>query len=198
MLFKQPQFTIPVSHQSGSSEWWTPPLYADKAREVMGRIDLDPASCAGANENIRATQFYDISTNGLVQIWFGCIWMNPPYTRSGIQGKFVQKLMDEYKADRVEQAIVLLNANSIASTWFTPLHDFPMCIKRSPRIEFIPAIERQIEDPKHPGNDNVFVYLGPNIDRFVKIFEAVGPVLTRTKIFSSIRQQQENAAERTA
>jgi hypothetical protein len=157
----------------------------------MRSIDLDPASCAGANENIRATQFYDIHMDGLVQVWFGCIWMNPPYARSGIQGKFVQKMIDEWKAGRVEQAIVLLNANSIASTWFTPLHDFPMCIKRSPRIEFIPATERQIVNPKRPGNDNVFVYLGPRIDAFVEIFETIGPVFTRAKPFAPTFQQQE-------
>jgi ParB family chromosome partitioning protein len=78
MLFKQPQVTIAVSHQSGSSEWWPPPLYADMARRVMGRIDLDPASCAGANENISATQFYDVHTDGLAHDWFGRVFLNPP------------------------------------------------------------------------------------------------------------------------
>jgi hypothetical protein len=91
--------------------------------------------------------------------------------------------VDEWKARHIEQAIVLLNANSIAAKWFTPLHDFPMCIRRSPRIEFIPATERQIVNPESPGNDNVFVYLGPNIGAFIETFETVGPVFTRAKIF---------------
>ena len=180
MLFKQPRPAVPVAHQSNSGEWWTPAEpYPGMARAVMNRIDLDPASCAGANENIRALTFYDAHTNGLAHVWFGCIWLNPPYTRGGMgsmQARFIKKLMEEWKASRVEQAIVLLNANSIASGWFTPLHDFPMCIKRSPRIEFIPATERQIKNPERPGNDNVFVYLGPNVRAFVETFKAIGPV----------------------
>jgi ParB family transcriptional regulator, chromosome partitioning protein len=174
MLFKQPRVTIPVAHQSASGEWWTPAPYADMARAVMGRIDLDPASCAEANLNIRATQYFDIAMNGLTQSWFGCIWLNPPYTREGTQRHFVKKLFEEWNAGCIEQAIVLLNANSIGSSWFDPLEAFPTCIKRSPRIRFIPATERQIENPKRPGNDNVFVYLGPNVGAFIKIFEAIG------------------------
>jgi ParB family chromosome partitioning protein len=179
MLFKQPHTTVPVAHQSNSSEWWTPALYSGMARTVMGRIDLDPASCAEANLNICAARFFDIDINGLLQAWRGCVWLNPPYTRGGIgsmQAHFIKKLMEEWEAEHVEQAIVLLNANSIAAGWFTPLHDFPMCIKRSPRIEFIPATKRQIKNPERPGNDNVFVYLGPNAGAFVEVFKPIGPV----------------------
>jgi hypothetical protein len=194
MLFKQPQVAIPVSHQSGSSEWWTPPQYADMARKVMGGIDLDPASCAGANENIRATQFYNICMDGLVLVWFGCIWLNPPYTRGGTgsaQARFIKKMMGEWKAERIEQTIVLLNANSIASGWFTPLHDFPIYIKRSPRIEFIPATESPNRKSRTSRQRQRIRLSRTNISTFVETFKTIGPVFTRTKIFSPTRQHQE-------
>jgi hypothetical protein len=43
----------PANHQllnsSASAEWFTPPHYIKAVREVLGRIDLDPASCEAEN-----------------------------------------------------------------------------------------------------------------------------------------------------
>jgi hypothetical protein len=45
----------PANHRllnlSASAEWFTPPQYIQAVREVLGRIDLDPASCEAAKEN---------------------------------------------------------------------------------------------------------------------------------------------------
>jgi hypothetical protein len=52
--------TIDILNQSGSVEWYTPAVYADVARNVLGGIDLDPASCAEANRTIKADIYYTL------------------------------------------------------------------------------------------------------------------------------------------
>ena len=41
-----------------NNEWYTPHKYIEAAREVLGEIDLDPASCAFANQVVKAKQFF--------------------------------------------------------------------------------------------------------------------------------------------
>lgn len=92
-----------------SSEWYTPPKYIEAAREVMGGIDLDPASCATANQIVKATAYYTKEQNGLEQNWKGRVWLNPPYgrtvrmkaTRKSTIGLFIEKLLQEYEHGNV-------------------------------------------------------------------------------------------------
>ena len=45
---------------AGNDEWYTPAGVVEGAREVMGRIDLDPASTAKANETVQAKAIYTV------------------------------------------------------------------------------------------------------------------------------------------
>src|SRR3990167_189333 len=69
-----------ISNNSGENEWYTPKNYIDAAKQVMGSIDLDPASSAKANEIVQANKYYSKDDNGLTQEWAGNIWLNPPYS----------------------------------------------------------------------------------------------------------------------
>lgn len=71
----------PVMQSSESNEYYTPAIYLEAARAVMGSIDLDPASCEKANKTVQATKFHTIETDGLSQPWHGNVWLNPPYGR---------------------------------------------------------------------------------------------------------------------
>ena len=70
-----------INQSSGEFEYYTPKLISCLAREVMGSIDLDPASSCIANENIKAAVYYTKDTNGLAHEWSGRVFMNHPFHR---------------------------------------------------------------------------------------------------------------------
>ena len=60
---------------TGEVEWYTPSAYVEAAREAMGSIDLDPASCEQAQQTIQADKFYTATDDGLSQPCFGNAWL---------------------------------------------------------------------------------------------------------------------------
>ena len=73
--------TKSVHHQSATPEHYTPAVYADAARYVLGSIDLDPGSSAVANQTIGADEFYD--HDGERKPWRGNVYCNAPGERTG-------------------------------------------------------------------------------------------------------------------
>lgn len=167
--------TVKTSH---SNEWYTPARYVEAAREVMGGIDLDPASCEQANQVVGATQYYTKEENGLMQSWHGRVFCNPPYGRTTIKGQvmslqkaFAEKLRREYGLGTVEQA-VLLSLGNPNSTWFQPFLDYVVCFNRG-TLHFT-----------HPDGSQgtfgfplAFIYLGPNESKFIEGFSRFGRIV---------------------
>ena len=112
-----------VFNNSGQQDWFTPAYILDAAREVMGAIDLDPASSAEANRVVRAGCYFDKASDGLTMLWYGRVFLNPPYAR-GLVNKFVDKLLD---SPLVDQAIVLLN-NGTETAWGQKMLSAADCI----------------------------------------------------------------------
>ena len=156
---------------SASENWYTPPAHMVPVREVLGGIDVDPASCALANETVQAAKYYDIDADGLAHDWPGRVFMNPPYC--GKAGAFVAHLLDQYRRGITTSAIVLVSANSTDTRWFRPLFDFPICF--AGRISF--------DSASGAGTSatfgSAFIYLGDDIDGFVRVFQRLGPVVVR-------------------
>ena len=86
---KQPPF---VTHNSGRNEWYTPPAIIEAARNVMGSIDLDPASCYEANKIVKATEHYDIEDNGLTHRWEGNMSGSIHRTARGLVKMFIETI----------------------------------------------------------------------------------------------------------
>lgn len=156
-----------VSFNSGNNEWYTPADYIEAAREVMGGIDLDPASSEIANRTVKAAEFFTAETNGLDKPWRGNVWMNPPYA-SDLIGKFVEKLVEQLP--NIRQALVLVN-NATETEWFNKLIEnaSAVCFPRS-RVKFY------MPDGKTgaPLQGQAVIYFGGNVKKFVEVFKQKG------------------------
>lgn len=156
-----------VANNSGNNEWYTPADYIEAAREVMGSIDIDPASNDRAQETVKAAVYYTAETNGLDKEWSGNVWMNPPYA-SDLIGKFIDKLVGELP--NIEQAIVLVN-NATETEWFGKLisRANAVCFPRS-RVKFY------MPDGKTgaPLQGQAVIYFGEHKERFAEVFSSKG------------------------
>lgn len=156
-------------------EWHTPPEYIDAAREVMGDIELDPATCETAQDKIQAKHILTKDDDALQQPWHGRVWLNPPYSMPKIE-QFVDKVIAEFDRRNIMEAIVLVN-NSSDTKWFHKLlEQFPACFTKG-RIRFW-----------HPSHESfatrqgqVFFYLGPDWKHeiFVDTFSQFGIVVRK-------------------
>lgn len=172
-----PQRSVPAALlMSESNEWYTPAVYVEAARELMGDIDLDPASNELANEVIQADTYYDIETNGLDKDWAGRIWLNPPYgitDGKSNQEVWAHRLMKQYGDKITTEAILLVNANTEAK-WFQPLYNYPICFTDH-RIRFYNTEGASSQ----PTQGNAFVYFGEQEARFIELFKQFGPIVRR-------------------
>lgn len=167
-----------------SAEWYTEPKYIEAARTVMGKIDLDPASCAVANKIVKATTYYTQEQNGLEHPWYGRVWLNPPYGRSvkmeayrkSTIALFVERLLHFYESGDVSQAIVLATTE-VNAKWFYPLWQFPICIPDH-RVHFI--VPEKL-DKYSQMFGTCFAYLGEHKDRFADVFSQFGNVVERVR-----------------
>jgi ParB family chromosome partitioning protein len=156
-----------------SNEWYTPPQYIEAAREVMGAIDCDPASCDIAQKRVKASIYYTVVQNGLQQTWGKRVWMNPPYSK-GLIDKFCEALVRKYQSGEVVEACLLAN-NGTDTGWAHILFDLCQCVCFvKGRISFLDA-QGQPQD----GNNRaqMFFYLGPHPERFAAVFSQFGKVL---------------------
>jgi phage N-6-adenine-methyltransferase len=158
-----------IAHNSGNNEWYTPSEYIEAARAVMTSIDVDPASSHKANEVVKATLYYTAETDGLTQEWHGNVWLNPPYS-SDLIVKFIYKLVEEYNAGHVKQAIVLTN-NATETTWFNSLIRIATAVVfPKSRVKFyMPNGETGA-----PLQGQSVVYIGSNTTEFIHKFSKFG------------------------
>ncbi len=124
-------------HSMDSSEWYSPSSIVTPARNAMGQIDLDPASCLAANELIQAHTIYTEESDGLAHAkdWVGNVFLNPPNPPR----PWWDALIVAHKDRRVELAVYV--AYSIeqlqqSQKWEASMFAFPVCIP-SRRVPYL-------------------------------------------------------------
>jgi phage N-6-adenine-methyltransferase len=157
---------------TGENEWFTPGKYIEAARTVMGGIDLDPATHLVAQQTVRADAYYTAADNGLVQPWYGRVWLNPPYAQP-LVGQFIDRLVSQYADGAVSQA-VLLTHNYTDTAWFhqAAASAAVICFTRG-RIAFV----NPDGEACAPTQGQAFFYYGAHREAFAAAFVPIGVVL---------------------
>jgi ParB family chromosome partitioning protein len=158
-----------VSYNSGNNEWYTPEQYILAAKEVMGEIDLDPASSEFANQVVGAKQIYTVDDDGLAKEWAGKVWLNPPYAGE-LVSLFCNKIAEHYNNGDVTEAIILVN-NATETGWFGTL------IEPASSVVFLKGRVRYytVDGTKNtPLQGQAVVYMGKSPDKFLQCFSRLG------------------------
>ncbi len=166
---KQPVRRPFVTANTGKIEWHTPPRLLDRAREVLGGFDFDPASSAIANENVQAARYFTAEDDGLSQEWpIGRIWMNPPYS-SALMKPFCERFALEM--GRGSTGIVLVN-NATETGWFNSLmaNASAACFLRG-RVRYL---NDSGEEEGAPLQGQAIIYSGPSAQTFREQFSDSG------------------------
>lgn len=162
-----------VSHNSGNNEWYTPSIYIEAARHVMGSIDVDPASSGKANEIVKATAYYTIDDDGRQQVWAGNVWMNPPYAQPLI-AEFCELLLSKYRDGEIRQACVLVN-NATETVFYQNMLKLcgAVCFIKG-RVKFV---DEEGGESGAPLQGQTILYFGNKAAHFTTMFHSFGAVL---------------------
>ena len=147
-----------------SDEYYTPASVIALVHELLGVIDLDPASCFAANATIRATKYYTKEDNGLQHGWRErTIFLNPPFS---LKSRFVEKLHHAYQSGNVDEALCLIPATVDTLLWQRYVRLYPWCAW-SGRIEFS-ADKQGVTFP------SAIIYFGTRLEAFCQVFGSSG------------------------
>lgn len=173
---------VSINQTRISSEWYTPTEFTEAAREVMSGIELDPASCAEANEYVKASRYFTIENDGRLHKWVAeSVYLNPPGGPKGRSGQeeWFGYAEREYRAGNAKQIVFcMFNSSGTQTHWFQrALGNYPICLPAY-RIQFIAPRGKYTEDKKdQPVHGNAFIYLGGNNTRFIEVFSRFGKVI---------------------
>ncbi len=154
-------------------ESYTPAKYIELVREVLGEIDLDPASCEVAQKIVRAKHWFSKQQNGLGRPWMAkAVWLNSPYSFPAV-GDFQGKFVGDHAARYFAAGLTLVN-NATETAWFQQLlKHFPVCFPDH-RISFVNAQGFEMTQNRQ---GQAFFYAGPKLPLFRRTFGQIGKVM---------------------
>ena len=157
---------------TGDPESYTPAKYIEAAREVLGGIDLDPASNMYAQKTVKAMHWYDEEENGLLQEWGGTVFLNPPYNFPVVK-HFIEKLCGEFQSGNVSAAVLLTNNNTDTAWWQLAANLAAGVCFTAGRINFY----KEDGTTTQPTNGQSFFYFGEALLGFNAAFSKFGLIL---------------------
>lgn len=138
-------------------------------------------------------KIFTAEDDGLQREWFGKVFLNPP---GGLVNQFWRKLLVEWRAERMEQAIwigysleQLQTLQQSGADW-TPL-DFPNCFtsrriafvenaaKKAERIAKLLAKGKKPNEKSSPSHSNYVTYIGRRKLEFKEVFSQFGQVILK-------------------
>lgn len=162
--------TMRVLTSQATNEWYTPLHIIERARAVLGGIDLDPASCDAAQAVVRAANYYTVDTP-LYRPWAGRVWLNPPFDATPI---WVKRLEGEYVAGGVTAAVLLVNSAPGYAWWEDLWRNWPVVMLRE-RLRFIDSTTNKPSGQAKKGQ--TLAYFGPDVRAFFDGFRDLGRCL---------------------
>ena len=155
-----------VTRNTGNQEWYTPDAVLETVRDVLGKIDLDPATSKVAQKRVQAKKYYTVKDNGLMRKWKAkTVFINPPYAASLIRG-FAAKLVHHYRAGDVKEAVWLSN-NSTDTQWCAELTQVAAAVFFfTKRLRFV---DQDGKAGGAPLQGQMLIYIGDDPDKFLQI-----------------------------
>ena len=100
-----------VMFSSKYNGWKTPIRVFRCLERIFGKFDLDPCT---EDNHLNVPNFYTPKDNGLIQPWFGNVYVNPPYNEVY---RWVRKAITEVKSGRATRVVMLI-ASRTDTRWF--------------------------------------------------------------------------------
>lgn len=154
----------PVLFSSASDRWYTPAEVLAVARQVLGAIDLDPASDDDAQARVRAERYYTPADDGLTRPWAGRVFVNPPYSAVAA---WAERFAVAAATSEIAAGLLLVPAR-VDTGWWQRVAHLPWCAWRG-RLRFSEA-ETGATFP------SALIYAGPDLDGFAAAVEPHGVV----------------------
>lgn len=180
--------TLP-QHSTGSVEWYTPPEIVEPARQVLGPMFLDPASCPVAQKTVRAAWWY--GSDGLSTWWADRVFLNPP-GKSPTNPKGAKPWWNKMLHHAVHDPgfVGIYIGFNPSVLWFenSPLRWSRAICLPFKRIRFLKYENGELTQPKNPSHNNVIALVTGResryaIAKFQSAFAKVGQVYTSENTF---------------
>lgn len=154
-----------------SEHWNTRTREAELVRRAFdGEITTDP--CSNSESVVNAQYQYTVEDNGLEQMWWGNVFINPPFDSETIFAFLVKGLVEMRVHGTAEQMIYYLPAKLDQPWWHLLALQADAVATPKGRRGFSRAGRKNQSAPFSV----VFLYFGPNIRKFERTFGPEGTV----------------------